>query len=220
MSSLDGIDSVSVIDDDANTRDGYSLLVDDLKMQPVSQSGPFSSLEQCVAMVSSASHAAISDFKLRVGNYASFDGAELVARLYQRRMPAVLCTRFEFADIDLIRPYRAQIPCLLRPDELDVDSLSRALGICIGEFRQTFTQTRRPWRALVRVEDVRSEPGQDDLVDVCLPSWNNNLMVRLKLDELPERLRGTVRPQQRLYADVNLGAERPEELYFQNWADS
>jgi len=58
---------------------------------------------------------------LKVKTYATFNGAELVASLYDRKLPAILCTRFEFADLDEIRPYRQRIPALLRPDELDVD---------------------------------------------------------------------------------------------------
>ena len=129
MLSLGGtqIERVSVIDDDPTNRDGYALFVEELSMEAVNEKGPFASVAACVATVTGTAHAAISDFKLRVKNYATFNGAELVASLYQNRVPAVLCTRFEFADLDLIRPFRAQIPSLLRPDELDAETLPTAL---------------------------------------------------------------------------------------------
>lgn len=214
------IERMSVIDDDATNRDGYSLFVEELSVQPLSENGPFSSVAECVTRVLESAHAAISDFKLRVKNYATFNGAELVASLYERRVPAILCTRFEWADIDQIRPYRARIPSLLRPDELDAESLELALGKCIEEFRSEFAQTRRPWKALVRIEDIHAEPGQGTSVDVCVPSWNNNVMIRLREPELPAWMQGCLRQNERVYADVNLGAERPEDLYFANWSKS
>ncbi|MFI5364001.1 MAG: hypothetical protein ACHQ4J_00105 [Candidatus Binatia bacterium] len=214
------IERMSVIDDDPTNRDGYSLFVEELSMQPLSEDGPFSSVPECVARVLNSAHAAISDFKLRVSNYATFNGAELVASLYEKHVPAILCTRFEWADIDQIRPFRARIPSLLRPDELDAESLAGALEKCIEEFRSEFAQTRRPWKALVRIEDIHDEPGQGTSIDVCVPTWNNNVMIRLRESELPDSMRARLKQNARVYADVNLGAERPEELYFVNWSES
>lgn len=222
MVSLNGneIQRVSVIDDDPTSRDGYSLFVEELAMEALKESGPFSSVTQCVERVLASAQAAISDFKLRVKNYATFNGAELVASLYEKRVPAILCTRFEWADIDQIRPYRARIPSLLRPDELDAESLPLALERCVQEFRSEFAQIRRPWKALIRIEDVQIEEGQGTSIDVCVPSWNHNVMIRLRQSELPAWMHARLTQNERVYAEVNLGAERPEDLYFANWSES
>jgi len=214
------IERISVIDDDPTNRDGYSLFIEELAIEALKEDGPFSSVTECAGRVLASSQAAISDFKLRVKNYATFNGAELVALLYEKRVPAILCTRFEWADIDQIRPFRSCIPSLLRPDELDTESIPLALERCVQEFHSEFMQTRRPWKALIRVEDIHTEPGQGTNIDVCIPSWNNNVMIRLMQSEIPEWLHAGLTPNKRVYANVNLGAERPEDLYFANWSES
>lgn len=214
------IERVSVIDDDPSSREAYSLFVEELSMQALREDGPFLSVAACVGKVEGAAHAAISDFKLKVTTYATFNGAELVASLYDKKLPAILCTRFEFADLDEIRPYRQRIPALLRPDELDVDSIAFAFEKCVLEFRKEFVQTRKPWKALIRIEDVHDDLAQDVGVDVCIPSWNKNVMVKLRRSELPGWMHPKLGANARFYAVVNLGAERPADLYFSEWTES
>ncbi|HWO23022.1 MAG TPA: hypothetical protein VNO30_29980 [Kofleriaceae bacterium] len=209
-----------MIDDDPGSRELYSLYVEELSMQALRENGPFTSVEACVERVLGAAHAAISDFKLKVKTYASFNGAELVASLYDKKLPSILCTRFEFADLDEIRPYRQRIPALLRPDELDVDTIAHAFESCALEFRNEFVQTRKPWKTLIRIEDIHADPGREAAVDVCLPSWNRNVMVKLQRSELPEWMHAKLVADAHFYAVVNIGAERPEDLYFSKWSES
>jgi len=214
------IERVSVIDDDPSSREIYSLYVEELSMQALREDGPFESVAACVGKVEGAAQAAISDFKLKVKTYATFNGAELVASLYDRKLPAILCTRFEFADLDEIRPYRPRIPALLRPDELDADTIAHAFENCVLEFGNKFVQTRKPWKTLVRIEDVHADNAKDVGVDVCLPSWNQNVMVKLQRSELPGWMHAKLVANAHFYAVVNIGAERPADLYFSDWSES
>lgn len=210
------IERVSIIDDDPTNRDGYRLQVEDAELTPVVEAGPFWTLDSCVSQVKS-SQAVLSDYKLRVKKFADFNGAELVAALYDKRKPAVLCTRYESMEMEHIRPYRSRIPALLRPDELDGDSFIAALAQCIGEFQDRFVQARKGWRAVIQIEDVRTEPGQSNTVEVSIPSWTSGIVVGLREDEFPADIRPELKEGNRLYAKVNTGAERIEELYFCDW---
>lgn len=219
MRTIDGsdIDKVSIIDDNPSNRDVYALPIEDSEMEAVPESGPFHTLAECVSRISATAQAALSDYKLGVRNFATFNGAELAAALYKRRVPAVLCTRYETAEIDHIRPLRAWIPALMSPDELHADSLVVALSRCINEYADRFLEARRAWRALVRIEEIHIEPGQGTTVDVCVPSWNHGRVIRLRREELPSALHPALKEGGRIYAQVNTGAERIEEIYFRDW---
>lgn len=208
------IERVSIIDDDETNRHGYRLQVEDADLTPVIETGPFWTLEACVEQVKS-SEAVLSDYKLSVKRFAEFNGAELVAALYDKRKPAVLCTRYESMELEHIRPFRARIPALLRPDELHGDAFVTALEQCIGEFKDKFVQTRKAWRTAIQIEDVRAEPTAT-MVELSLPSWTSQV-VRLRLDEFPQAIRPHVKEGNLLHAKVNTGAERIEELYFIDW---
>ena len=129
-----------------------------------------------------------------------------------RRRPAVLCTAWEEAGVDEIRLFRRNIPCLLKPDELDPESFRRALELCIEEFEGHFRPSRYPSRTLVRVEDM-----DQDNAYVVLPGWNPQEVIRLTLRAISPDVRAYVKVGARLHAHVNIGAERQEELYFDLW---
>lgn len=211
------IDRVSIIDDDPANRDGYRLQVEDSNLTPVLESGPFRTLHGCVSHVKGSVEAVLSDYKLRVKNFAEFNGAELLAALYDQRIPAVMCTRYESIEVAHIRPYLSRIPALIRPDELNADAFVAALTQCIGEFNGKFVQARKAWRVAVQLEEIETEPGQGTTVVVSIPSWSSGIVVRLRADEFPAAIRSHVVEGARLYAKVNAGAERLEELYFADW---
>jgi hypothetical protein len=219
MRTIEGanIDRVSIIDDEPSNREAYKLPITDSEMEPVLETGPFHDLNACVQHIKTTAQAALSDYKLGVKNFATFNGAALAASLYDIKIPAVLCTRYEAIEIEHIRPLRARIPALLRPDELGADSLVDALSRCIGEYSNKFLEARRAWRALVRIEEIHVEPGQGMTIDICVPSWNRGIVLRLRSEEFPPELRPKLKEGGRHYAYVNTGAERIEEIYFRDW---
>jgi hypothetical protein len=219
MRTIDGanINKVSIIDDEPSNRDVYKLPIEDSEMEAVAETGPFWTLDACVSQIKTTAQAALSDYKLGVKKFATFNGAELAASLYGIKIPTILCTRYEAIEMLDIRPFRARIPVLMRPDELHADTLVEALSRCINEFADKFLETRRAWRALVRIEEVHVEPGQGTTVDVCVPSWTRGIVLRLRLEEFPPALRPKLKEGGRHYAYVNTGAERIEEIYFRDW---
>lgn len=207
---------VSIVDDDEGAREGYEYSVEDLELVPVQEAGPLGSLEEFVSRTARGSDAAICDHHLRKRNYAKFNGAEAVAAWYRRGFPALLCTRYETAEVEEIRRYMRCIAVMMKPDQLDPSTLEEGFRRCVGEFGGNFEPSRRPWRTLVRVDDVVKE-GSKSWFGVIVPAFDPSEVIRLWFDQVPATIRDRIEPDVRLHAEVNIGAETPEELYFDNW---
>jgi hypothetical protein len=210
------INRISIIDDQAAVRDSYELSVEDLGVESVSETGPLEELEHCVKGVSNRADAAICDYNLRVKAYSTFNGAELVAEFYKAGFPALLCTKWHTAVIDEMRQFRRYIPSLIDPARLDPTSIHMGIESCIREFGGGFLAVRRPWRTLVRIEDVR-QGDQGHFVYVVVPAWNSNEVVKLPSSIIPPSVLGQLGPGTRLHAKVNLGAAGNEDLFFEEW---
>lgn len=213
------IQKISIIDDQAFVRETYELAVEDLGLESVSETGPLDDeVPNCVESISRKADAAICDYKLKVkGGYAKFNGAELAAGFYKMRFPAVLCTKWHTADIDEMRPYRRYIPSLIVPANLEPASIKSGLEVCIREFDGDYRPVRRPWRALIRIEDVRKTDGGSQFVKVVVPAWNSNEVVRLSASMIPPDIFKKLEAGSRLHAKVNLGAAENEDLFFEEW---
>ena len=203
-----------IVDDDPAAREATGEVTRDLGLQSRPARGPLKSIDTLLTEVKGQQFITIADHHLRVKSYATFDGAELVATMYENKVPALLCTRFERAEVMEIRNYRARIPVLLTPGRLDVDSVRRGIEICIKEFEGIYSERRRTWRTLVRVENV--EPSFK-FADVVVSAWNPNTVIRIGLTSFPKRMRNRFKSELRLHAMVNIGAESEDELYFVGW---
>jgi len=208
------ISSVYIVDDEPTARTAYGYSVEELNLRPIPADGPLTDIDQFSESMWNTAQAVICDFMLNARNYAVFNGAQLVAKQYQRQFPAVLCTRWEIAEFPEIRKYRRYIPVLLRPDELDPDSLVHALERCIEEFHGQFQPSRRSWRTLVRIEYVDQERGY---VGVIIPGWDPQQGINLLLRDLPVEVQNRIANQKRFHAWVNIGGEANEDLYVEEW---
>ena len=208
------IERVSIVDDQERARESYAYSIEDLDLTPVPVTGPLNDLDHFVDHISDQTQAVLCDYRLRQRNYARFDGDEIVVQCYKCSFPAVLCTTYTDMDISLIRSRRRFIPVLLRPNELDPDAIHRGFQRCIQEFNGQFQPSRRPWRTLIRViETVSDEP----FFYVVIPGWDLRQKIRVYLEDLPQNMHSLVEPGKRFHAQVNTGAERHEELYFDSW---
>jgi hypothetical protein len=211
------IDKIAIIDDQADVRESYEFLVDDLGVQSISETGPLTNLTNCVDLVCNKSDAVICDYRLRVKAYSTFDGAELAAEFYKTNFPAVLCTKWHKAMIDEIRQYRRFIPSLIDPARLDTSTIRSGLESCIREFHGEFMAIRRPWRTLVRVEDIQKNEDANVFIYVVVPAWNSNEVIKLPSGMIPIGICSSLKSGSRLHAKVNLGAAGNEELFFEEW---
>lgn len=210
------IERVQIVDDNREAREGYSFSVEDLSLIPISADGPqYTDLDQFIEMIRLQAHAAICDYHLSKANYASFDGGNAVAQLYQRQFPAILCTSYYNSDIDSIRRYRQHIPILLKPQDLGPETIEAGFRQCIAEFKGRVPASRKAWRSLIRVEDVDLGKGY---FYVVVPSWNPHETISLRFMDVPQDIRSRIQNgQQRFHAQVNVGAENYEDLYFMDW---
>jgi len=212
------IQRVSIIDDQVSAREMCELSVDDLGLEPVSEAGPLDEqLLVCVNTIRERADAAICDYNLKVKAYSTFNGAELAAEFYKVKFPAVLCTKWYKAVIDEMRQFRRFIPSLVDPNKLDPTSIRSGIESCIREFEGDFRAVRRPWRTLVRVEDIRKADQGSDFVYVVVPAWNSNEVVKLPIMLIPPGIIKKLGAGSRLHAKVNLGASGNEELFFEEW---
>ena len=213
------IDRVLLIDDDKSVREAYHYPVEECGLEPKSFEGKISSLEEFVKnTTANGVDAAICDHHLMVRDYSIVNGAELVAALYKNNFPALLCTKWEAARAEEIRKFRRYIPVMISPSDLNPDVIELGLGQCIREFYGEMVPSRKPWRTLIRVEDVDEPDSPQRRLYVIVPAWDQNEVVALIMKDLPEHIRDQVKPGFRCYAEVNIGAEEEKDLYFVSWA--
>lgn len=67
----------------------------------------------------------------------------------------------------------------------------------------------------MRVDEVRNE-SDEKVIDVMVSNWDPDQAVRLPISLVPNDLRADLSSGMWLLATVNVGAERPEDLYFEN----
>ena len=107
---------VAVIDDEARGRRVTIEQVRDMGAQPVAveQIPTPHDVVQVAKYIKEIADSAICDHRLRIGGYAYFEGAGLVAALIDLGVPAILLTQFVDMDADSsIRKWRSKIPVVL-----------------------------------------------------------------------------------------------------------
>ena len=209
------IEKVRIVEDDPANRTSLAETVSDAEFVPIPEDGRLPSLKEFIEVALCNTDAFIFDHHLRQSQYAPFDGAEAVASLY-KKSPSLLCTTWGKAVIDAMRIYRRKIPILIRTDDLDPDTIIKGLEYCIREFNNEFSPSRRPWRTLVRIEEVDKQMIPQ-MFFVVLPGWYSSDKIRLQLDLIPPNLRDKIKAGVRFHAQVNKGAENQDDLYFDNF---
>ncbi|HLP39550.1 hypothetical protein [Lacibacter sp.] len=212
------INKIHVIDDDTDSRESYGLTVEEIEVETVLQNDRVDNIETFLLTIGNQD-AVVSDHHLKKSSsYFPMNGANFISKCYDRHIPSVLVTKYEMASYHEIRPFKRNIPVVLTPEQFNPDTLVKALELCVAEFKGNLSQTRKTWKTLVRFDDViRDDAGNKTVAMAILPSWNRNMVINLKMLELPHEIQEISEPDLRLYAQVNIDAEDPYELYFQNW---
>ncbi len=207
------IQRVMVIDDQPDARDTMALKIEDADLEPIFPKHHFKSIDECLETVRTAD-AAIFDHHLSPGNLANFDGAEVVAQLYQQRFPSLLVTKFAESDVDNIRPLRKNIPVIIPSGEATPEAITDGFQQCLNEFENRYLPERRSWRTLLEIEEINKE---SNLVYAIIPGWNPNEAIRFPLVMFPENLRSLVVENAYFFAKINVGATHQNQLYFQDF---
>lgn len=218
------IQTVRLIDDDASVRSGYRYSVEDLELTANEIVGPINDIEGLIKLFDPTRDAAICDFNLKTKNYSTRNGDELVSSLYAKKIPAVLCTRYARDLPDPVRHRRRQIPVVLLPSEITSDSLREAFEICVNEFAGEFSALRRPWRTMVRIEGGEESGSGHFRLNVVIPAWNPNVGLTYVVPTSGNGELDTICAQVakgeilRVFGQVNLGAEKEEDIYIDAWS--
>lgn len=70
-------------------------------------------------------------------------------------------------------------------------------------------------RTIVRIVNVDEKPDKD--IDVLVIGWNPHEIVRLPASLIPEDIRSVLKQNMRLFAYVNTGTEKSDDLYFEKF---
>lgn len=166
-------------------------------------------------IIESPARAAVCDHRLRLGGLADFDGAELAAALFERKFPSVLVTQY-YMDTDVsIRRWKRKVPVLMRRIDANPERIKEGIWQCKAEIDGYTPVNRKPYEALIHVDEVKNESGEK-VLDVMVTNWDPNQAVRLPMSLAPMNLHKHISSGMWLLASVNIGAEKPEDLYFED----
>ena len=214
---------VVVVDDVRFSAEMAADIAEEAGLVPVIISdgdGPFEELAQLLGKIqASGCSAAICDHRLSQTQFAQFNGAELVAELYKEKIPGILISTFSAIDSDTsIRLHRPNIPSVIGRPELEPDQILSGLHRCEDELEGRIASDRQPRRTLVRVVGISLE-SEIEVVDAIIHTWDPYHAVRFPLTaienhEIKQTLRQKFSSELRLFAEVNIGCQQDNELFF------
>ena len=153
--------------------------------------------------------------------YASYYGAEAVARSYQNGIPGILVTAYDLVDAEvLLRRFRRFIPALLHsPSDVTTANLQTALIQAEQEvLYKKPTQERREHRTIMTVQEIETRgAAKEKVVKVLMSQWSVEQSVVFPLDKVPSKFHTELKPGSLLIAQVNIEAAKQEDLYFVNF---
>ena len=217
---------VAVVDDVDNSAEVIAGIAEEAGFCPVvigRASGPFETVDALLSVLRDRGcAAAICDHRLVKTQFASFTGAELVARLYRECIPCVLVSTFTAIDSDTsIKLHRAHIPSVMNRGDADPYNLIKGLRRCEAELSGTIAPERRTTRVLVRVMEVSIESDLP-VADAIMHSWNPDHAVRFPVELVEDQrirqlLSSGFSGELRLFAEVNIGCSDDNELYMHSF---
>ena len=220
---------IAVVDDVVEQAEMAAGVAEEAELIPsiISESeGSFDSRGQLLERVKATRcEAVICDHRLSQTGFAQFTGAEFVASLFLKGIPAVLLSTFSSVDGETsIRLHRARIPSLINRGDLDPDELMTALRRCESELAGHVSPERQLCRTLVRIEEVSAE-SDIPVADAIVHTWNPGCAIRFPLDLIEDSsIKAAVEARKnlpiRLFAKVNVGSEKESDLFLQafEWA--
>lgn len=208
------IRSVLVLDDSKEARESMSFALTEAGTEPLMEEGPIESARAFTMSLRERTDAVLSDYRLTPFNYSPVQGDVLVAHCIKMRMPALLCTAYVDIDIQINRRLMRFIPVILRTTSPEPDEIRDAFSKCILEISGKISPPRKPWRTLVRIDEVDEDRAY---CQVIVPAREADQKIRLSLDSIPTSIRRFFKDGARFHARVNIGAETPQDLFFDKW---
>jgi hypothetical protein len=208
---------IAIVDDDDDCRESLAILVEDAGYEPELITGTFGNDKQLLINEIRKHNVfgVISDHRLSHGHLANFYGSELLASLYDLKIPSVLITQFLDVDADTsIRRYRDKLPAVIGRGTQSPELIDKLLEFSKKEIVSGRTTSRKPHRALIRVDDY-STGAQEGLIEGIITNWNSALKVKFPVELIPEDIRRQMIGSDisRLMAFVNTGASNHSDIF-------
>jgi len=210
---------VAVADDISDNLAHKSDIVKLAGYDPVPLRGRYQTVQDLLAAVSREGVSGlVCDHKLNEGNYAGFEGVEVVAALYDSKTPAILVTDYMDGDLRVsIRKHRKRVPVLIKGSDLRPRTLTDGIEAWEKEvILHEIPLERRPRRAFLRIDEVAGGPN-GPMVTVFVPRWREHEAVTLPQDMIPHELHSHLKKGALLIASVNTEAARIEDLFFDDF---
>jgi hypothetical protein len=211
---------IAIVDDDKSLAQTTAWDVEEAGYKPfLLKNEHFHNVNELVSVIREQAQGAVCDHRLSNSGFANFYGSQLVAALYDLKIPSVLITQYTEMDTSFsIRKWRHKIPVLLSREETNAVNIAEGIAICQSELCGKIPSTRKSRRTIVRITNI-DEEAHESVVDAFVPSWNPHRAVRFPASLIPENLRDLLKPNItiRLFAHVNTSAEKSDDLYFEKF---
>lgn len=210
--------TIAIVDDDKTLAETTAWDVEDAGYKTyILENRHFDNVNDLISIIRDNAQGAVCDHRLTNSGFANFYGSQLVAALYEIKIPAILITQYTEMDTSFsIRKWRHKIPVLLSREEADASSIAQGIKDCTSELSGQIPSTRKSRRTIVRITNI-DEESHERVIDAFIPSWNPHKAVRFPASLIPENIRVVLKPNIRLFAHVNTGAEKPDDLYFEKF---
>jgi CheY-like chemotaxis protein len=202
--------SIAIVDDQAKARDSMSEIVTDAELTPYIIDKRINSINDIVELIPYKAQALILDYNLGVSNYASFNGAEAVSELYKKRIPALLVTNYSESEVDHFRIYRNNIPVIYNSGDFNPENIQEGVEFFLDEINEQYSKSRKAYKTLFRIVELDKDRK---FAFVVIPSWDPLRTVRVPY-EIFGTLQSNIALEERFFAQINIGAENHDELYF------
>ena len=211
------IKKIAIVDDEKNLAESTGWDVEKAGFEPVIVDGPFSEVDALARYIVENAQGVLCYHRLANYGMANFLGATLLAELYDRKIPSILITQYTEIDANVsIRKSRRKIPVLLSRDEANAATIKKGIEDCVLELDGKVPITRIAHRMLLNITHITNE-SNEKVIDVIVPSWNPHKAVRLPASLIPQELHSELVVDRWLFADVNTGAEKSDDLYFERF---
>ena len=214
---------IAIFEDDPTNRERLADLISDCGGDALPINGPAPALSELKQFCDyNKINLLVCDHHLTErSNYASYYGAEAVARSYRNGIGGILVTAYERDDAEvLLRRHRRLIPALLHsPTDVNSANLQTALAQAEQEvLKHKPILERIPHRTIMTVQNIETRGASKvKVVKVIMIQWNAEQEVVFPLDLIPVKLHHAVRPGRSLIAQVNIEAARQEDVYFEKF---
>jgi len=209
--------NIIIVDDDSHSRESLAIIAEDAGFEPKIITGRYGNNKEKLIdeILSLDAEGVISDHRLAPGHLASFFGADLLASLYDRNIPTVLITQFYDEDADsTIRLYRDKLPSVIGRGSQTPELFKELLMFSKNELVTAKDVTRKPHRALIRLDDFKIQVAEGMLEGV-ITNWNSDVGVRFPVSLIPDQVKEILRSQEitHISAFVNIGAKDPKDIF-------